>query len=126
MLEISDLSLFVDVLIEIIYNYFILCAVFLSSSFSFHFSYCDQNIRYDKKSRRYSANIPVYLRNCPRGFLVHCMKKMSLAGSLDLTCALQKDMGQFTIMDFANNQTKEKYYIRFGDTKEMPSCSCHC
>ena len=54
------------------------------------------------------------------------MKKMSLAGSLDLTCALQKGMGQFTIMDFANNQTKEKYYIRFGDTKEMPSCSCHC
>ena len=125
MLEISDLGLFADVLIEIISSYFILCEVFLSSSFFFHFSYCDQNIRYDEKFRRYSANIPVYLRNRPRDFVVHCMKKMSLAKSLDLTGALQKGMGQFTIMDFANNLTKEKYHIRFGDTEEMPSCSCH-
>ena len=33
-------------------------------------------------------------------------------------------MGQFTIMDFASNLTKEKYHIRFGDAEEMPSCSC--
>ena len=79
MLEISDLSLFADVLIEIIYNYFILCAVLLSSSLFFHFSYCDQNIRYDEKFRRYSANIPVYLRNSPRDFVVHCMKKIKLS-----------------------------------------------
>ena len=89
-----------------------------------HFSYCDQNIRYDEKFRRYSANILVYMRNCPINFVVHCMKKMSLAKSLDLTGALQKGMGQFTIMDFANNLTKEKYHIRFDDAEEMPSCSC--
>ena len=53
------------------------------------------------------------------------MKKMSLAKSLDLTGTLQKDMEQFTIMDFANDLTKEKYRIRFGGTEEMPSCSCH-
>ena len=53
------------------------------------------------------------------------MKKMSLAKSLDLTGTLQKDMEQFTIMDFANDLTKEKYRIRFGDMEEMPSCSCH-
>ena len=52
------------------------------------------------------------------------MKKMSLAESLDLTGALQKGMGQFSIMDFSNNLTKEKYHVRFGDTEEMPSCSC--
>ena len=125
MLEISDLGLFADVLIEIIYNYFILCPVLLSSSFFFHFSSCDQNIRYDEKFRRYSANIPVYFRNRPRDFVVHRMKKISLADSLDLTGSLQKDMRQFTIMDFANNLTKEKYHIRFGDTEEMLSCSCH-
>ena len=50
---------------------------------------------------------------------------MNLAESLDLIGALQKDMGQFTIMGFANNLTKEKYHIRFGDTEEMSSCSCH-
>ena len=58
------------------------------------------------------------------------MKKMSLAESLDLKCALQKSMKcalkkgmrQFSIMDFANNLAKEKYHIRFGDTEEMPSC----
>ena len=33
-------------------------------------------------------------------------------------------MGQFTIMDFSSNLTKEKYHIRFGDAEEMPSCSC--
>ena len=63
-LEIPDLSIFADVLIEMIYDYFIICAVFLSGSFFFPFSYCDQNIRHDEKFRRYSANIPVYLRNC--------------------------------------------------------------
>ena len=125
MLEVFNLGLFADVLIEIIYNYFILCAALLSSSFFFHFSCCDQNIRYDEKFRRFSANIPVYLRNLPRVFVVHCMKKMRLAESLDLKGALQKSMGQFTIMDFANNLTKEKYHIRFGDTEEMSSCSCH-
>ena len=124
MLEIYDLGLFADVMIEIIYNYLILCAVLLSSSFFFHFSYCNQNIRYDKKFRRYSANILVYLHNHARDFVVHCMKKMSLAESLDLTGALQKGMGQFSIMDFSNNLTKEKYHVRFGDTEEMPSCSC--
>ena len=124
MLEISDFGLFAHVLIEIIYNCFILCALLLLSSLFFHFSYCDRNIRYDEKFRRYSANIPVYLRNRPRDFVVHCMKKMSLGESLDLTGALQKGMGQVTIMDFANNLTKEKYHIRFGDTEEMPSCRC--
>ena len=124
MLEICDLGLFADILMEIIYNYFILCAVLLSSSLFFHFSYCNQNIRYDEKFRRYSANIPVYLRNPPRDFVVHCMKKMSLVKSLDLTGAWQKGMGQFTIMDFANNLTKEIYHIRFYDAEEMPSCSC--
>ena len=49
---------------------------------------------------------------------------MNLAESLDLIDALQKDMGQFTIMGFANNLSKEKYHIRFGVTEEMPSCSC--
>ena len=52
------------------------------------------------------------------------MKKISLAESLDLTGALQKGMGQFSIMDFSNNLTKEKYHVKFGDTEEMPSCSC--
>ena len=52
-------------------------------------------------------------------------KKMSFAESLDLTGALQKGMEQFTIMDFANNLTKEKHHIRFGEAEEMPSCSCH-
>ena len=28
-------------------------------------------------------------------------------------------------MDFANNLTKEKYHIRFGDTEEILPCSCH-
>ena len=126
MLEISNLGLFADILIEIFYNYFILCLVLLSNSLLvlLHFSYCDQNIRYDEKFRRYSANILVYLRNCPINFVVHCMKKMSLAKSLDLTGAFQKGMGQFTIMDFANNLTKGKYHIRFDDAEEMPSCSC--
>ena len=125
MQEIPGLSIFSDVLIEIIYDYLVLCAVFLSSSFFFPFSYRDQNIRYDEKFRRYSANIPVYLRNHPKDFFVHCTKKMSFAESLDLTGALQKGMEQFTIMDFANNLTKEKHHIRFGDAEEMHSCSCH-
>ena len=34
-------------------------------------------------------------------------------------------MGQFTIIDFANILTKEKYHIRFGDTEQMLSSSCH-
>ena len=63
MLEIPDLSMFADVLIEVIYDYFVLRAVFLSSSLIFPFSNCDQNIRHDKKLRRYSADIPVFLLN---------------------------------------------------------------
>ena len=98
---------------------------FYQVAFSFIFGCCDQNIRYDEKFRRFSSNIPVYLRNFPRDFVVHCMKKMSLAESLDLKGALQNSMGQFTIMGFANNLTKEKCHIRFGDTEEMPSFSCH-
>ena len=49
------------------------------------------------------------------------MKKISLSKSLDLRDTLQKGMGQFAIVDFDNNLTKEKYYIRFGDTEEIPS-----
>ena len=50
---------------------------------------------------------------------------MIVTESFDLTGALQKGMGQFTVLNFANNLTKEKYHIRFGDTEEMLSSSCH-
>ena len=33
-------------------------------------------------------------------------------------------MGKFTVLNFANNLTKEEY-IRFGDTEEILCCSCH-
>lgn len=124
MQEIPDLNIFANVLIEIIYDSFILGAIFLSSSFICPFSYCDQNIWDDQKFRRYSANIPVYLRYRPRNFVVYCMKKISLPESLNLTGALKKGMKQFTIEDFDNNPAKEKYHIRLGDTEEMSSCSC--
>ena len=50
---------------------------------------------------------------------------MSIARALDSSGVIRKDMGEFVIVDFIGNLTKEKYITKFGNDNCMPSCTCY-
>ena len=52
-----------------------------------------------------------------------CLKKMSIARASDSSGVIQKDIGEFAIVDYIINLNKEKYITEFGDDNCMPSCT---
>ena len=54
-----------------------------------------------------------------------CLKKMSTARMSDSSGVIQKDIGEFAIVDYIINLNKEKYITEFGDENCMPSCTCY-
>ena len=53
----------------------------------------------------------------------HCLKKISLANSADLsTISIVKNV-VFSVKSFENNESK-MYMVSFGDDVNMPQCTC--
>ena len=113
-------------------NYIEYCAViaslyrwcFLKYLPFFVSSYCDANIRYSNSYRRYSKDIPQFLRNRLPDFVKHCLLKISLAENTDLSGIINTGLGNFTVVSFSSNST-QRYELCFGHTCSMPKCSCN-
>nr|XP_047137883.1 uncharacterized protein LOC124814333 [Hydra vulgaris] len=82
-------------------------------------SYTEKNFKMDSRYRRYAKIIPNFLINRPRALVKHCLQKISLAGSIDLSKVTMINHGVFSIK---NN--KENYQINFGNDRSMPNCTC--
>ena len=52
----------------------------------------------DSRYRRYAQHIPKYLVHRPRELVTHCLKKISIANSADLTKIVMIDHGLFSTL----------------------------
>ena len=79
----------------------------------------------DSRYRRYAQHqhIPKYLVDCPRELVTHCLRKISIANSADLTGIVVIDHGLFSILSHKYGY-KERYMTNFGDEDNMPYCTC--
>ena len=77
------------------------------------------NVRYTK----YLSDVPEYLRNRPCKLVKHCLKKISLANSADLSAISIVKNGVFSAKSFKNRESKS-YMVRFGDNVNMRKCTC--
>ena len=70
-----------------------------------------------------SMHIPKYLVDCPRELVTHCLKKIVIANSADLTEIVMIDHGLFSALSHKCGY-KERYMSNFGDEGNMPYCNC--
>ena len=77
----------------------------------------------DSHYRRYAQHIPKYLVDRPRELVTHCLKKISMANSADLTEIVMIDHGLFSALSHKCGY-KERYMTNFGDEDNMPYCTC--
>ena len=77
----------------------------------------------DSCYRRYVQHIPKYLVDRPRELVTHCLKKISMANSGDLTEIVMTDHGLFSTLSHKCGY-KERYMTNFGDEDNMPYCTC--
>ena len=77
----------------------------------------------DGRYRRYSPHVPKYLVDRPRHLVKHCLKKISLAMSMDKTGLRMVGVGRFKHASTTVSGTKE-YDIFFGNDNTMPYCTC--
>ena len=77
----------------------------------------------DSRYRRYAQHIPKYLVDRPRELVMHCLKKISIANSADLTEIVMTDHGLFSTLSLKCGY-KEKRMKNFGDEDNMPYCTC--
>lgn len=85
-------------------------------------SYRDTNTFYSNAYRSYSVDIPSFLHNRPRNFVVHAMQRMCEAENADLSGIFCKCNGVFSVLSFTDGKTP--YQFDFGDSDRMPSCTC--
>ena len=74
--------------------------------------------------RRYSKDIPQFLRNRPQDFVKHYLLNTSLAENIDLSGIINTGGGDFTVVSF-QVILKQRYEFCFGDTYSMSRCSCN-
>ena len=65
------------------------------------------------------------MQNRPRDFILHGLKKLSIALASNFSGVIQKGMQEFVIFDYINNLNKVKYVTKFRDDNFMPSCTCY-
>ena len=63
---------------------------------------------------KYLSDVPEYLRNRPHKLLKHCLKKISLTNSADLSAISIIKKGVFLVKTFENNESK-MYMVSFAD-----------
>ena len=52
----------------------------------------------------------------------HCLRKISLANSADLSAISIVENGVFSVKSFENDESK-RYMVSFGDDMNMPKCT---
>ncbi|XP_058605729.1 uncharacterized protein LOC131523397 isoform X2 [Onychostoma macrolepis] len=83
--------------------------------------YVELNVKCSNGSRKYSTNVPCYVRERPRIMALHIMKrhqKSLLYSASDITSAGEN------IFIVQSQTSQEKHQVNFGKDDEMPSCTC--
>ena len=86
-------------------------------------SYKDASFKMNVRYTKYSSDFPEYLRNRPRELVKHCLKKISLTNSSDLSAISIVKNGVFWVKSFKNNESK-RHMVSFGNDVNMPKCNC--
>ena len=84
--------------------------------------YVQLNVQYSDAYRQYSPDLPAFLRNRPRDFVLHVCNRWTNAASYTKNKVTKVDSVRF-IVDSEERDTK--YDVFFGDDSEMPYCQCY-
>ena len=58
------------------------------------------------KYRKYSKDVPGYLRNRPGDLVKHCLQKINVANGADLSAISIVNHGIFSVKRFTDNETR--------------------
>lgn len=85
------------------------------------YRYVELNIKCSGVSRKYSGNVPCFLRDRPRIMAQHIMKRHQeslLFNAEDITSAGEN------VFSVHSQTSQEEHLVNFGKGNEMPSCTC--
>jgi len=72
--------------------------------------------------RRYNENIPVYLRDRPRGFVQHMKARLEEAKDYTANDVIELDHDTFSVK--SQSEPSKYHTVYFGDDEDMPCCTC--
>ena len=87
----------------------------------FNCSYVHKNVQYSMAYRNYSVDLPKFLQNRPRDFVLHVCKRWHNSAETKANDITQIDNSTFVIRSKDSSVT---YEVRFGNDTTMPHCEC--
>ncbi|XP_078600554.1 uncharacterized protein LOC144875486 [Branchiostoma floridae x Branchiostoma japonicum] len=84
--------------------------------------YTQLNIESSSMYRRYNENIPVYLRDRPRGFVQHMKARLEEAKDYTANDVIELDHDTFSVK--SQSEPSKYHTVYFGDDEDMPCCTC--
>ena len=85
--------------------------------------YTKQNTKFCDGYRKYNSDVPAFLHNKPRPFVLQCLSKISMAQDIPPRHITLQDSikGIFKV----KSQSRSTWYtLEFGDSEKLPSCEC--
>ena len=86
------------------------------------YSYVVAIMKMSSYFKRYANEVPPYLWDRPKAFIVHCLENLDKATREDKTGIALISQGVFSIRSFTD--VAKTYRHLFGDDDTMPSCTC--
>jgi len=88
----------------------------------FVFRYVQLNVLFSDTYRRYTEDLPVFLRNRPRDFVSHVCKRWASAALFKPEHIIETYSGR--TFNVKSDDTGNVYCVHFGDVNSMPYCTC--
>ncbi|XP_066303195.1 uncharacterized protein [Branchiostoma lanceolatum] len=89
-----------------------------------HRKYIQLNVTYSSCYRKYHESLPPFLKDRPRGVVIHIMSRLSEAQFYDQGDILTIGPGVFHVKS-ASSQSRQYHKVNFeASTNNMPSCTC--
>ncbi|XP_051503118.1 uncharacterized protein si:dkey-31c13.1 isoform X1 [Myxocyprinus asiaticus] len=83
--------------------------------------YVELNVKCSSGYRKYSANVPCYLRDRPRMIAQHIMARHQESLLFNISDITSADKAVFNVK---SQTSQEEYQVNFGSDEQMPSCTC--
>jgi len=84
--------------------------------------YKDNNVRGQETYKRYSADVPEYLRNRPHNFIAHAMKRLPPKAVIRAEDIKAHDETHYTVRSQQQNNRDQYYEVTLDGP--LPSCQC--
>ena len=84
--------------------------------------YVETNIFFSSSYRQYSKSLPLWLHDRPRDSVTHCKLRHQYSEEIEDQHITAVDDGLFQVRSTTDHSTS--YQVSFGDSENMPSCSC--